>query len=71
MAAVSLQVRQLKGSHEDLRSQLEEDERVIQDEGKELEALRNKRNLYQTQRENLNKKIRDLGSLPQEAYQQK
>lgn len=48
---------------------LEEDyERTLQDEAKDLEQLLNKRNIFLSKQEDCMKKIRDLGSLPSDAF---
>lgn len=44
-------------------------QRTLQDEAKDLEQLLNRRNLLQVKREDLMKKIRDLGSLPSDAFE--
>ncbi len=44
-------------------------ERTLQDEAKDLEQLLNRRNLLLVKREDLMKKIRDLGSLPSDAFE--
>ena len=49
---------------------LEEDyERMLQDEAKDLEQLLNRRNLLLSKQEDSVKKIRDLGSLPSDAFE--
>lgn len=47
----------------------EEHERKVQDEEKVLEQLRNRRNMLLSRQEDNIKKIRDLGSLPSEAFE--
>lgn len=42
---------------------------TLQDESKDLEQLLNRRNLLHVKREDLMKKIRDLGSLPSDAFE--
>lgn len=44
-------------------------ELTLQDESKELEQLLSTRNLLQAKREDLMRKIRDLGSLPSDAIE--
>jgi structural maintenance of chromosome 3 (chondroitin sulfate proteoglycan 6) len=44
-------------------------ERTLQDEAKDLEQLLNRRNILHVKREDLMKKIRDLGSLPSDAFE--
>lgn len=44
-------------------------ELTLQDEAKDLEQLLNRRNLLHVKREDLMKKIRDLGSLPSDAFE--
>ena len=49
---------------------LEEDyERMLQDEAKDLEQLLNRRNLLLSKQEDSMKKIKDLGSLPSDAFE--
>lgn len=43
-------------------------ERTLQDEAKELEQLLSKRNILLSKQEDFMKKIRDLGSLPSDAF---
>lgn len=47
----------------------EEYERTLQDEAKDLEQLLNKRNLFLSKQDDCKKKIRDLGSLPSDAFE--
>lgn len=47
----------------------EEYERTLQDEAKDLEQLLNKRNLLLSKQDDCKKKIRDLGSLPSDAFE--
>ncbi|KAJ7531678.1 hypothetical protein O6H91_14G053900 [Diphasiastrum complanatum] len=49
----------------DLRNAKDE----LKDEAKDLEQLLNRRNLLQVKREDIMKKIRDLGSLPSDAFE--
>jgi structural maintenance of chromosome 3 (chondroitin sulfate proteoglycan 6) len=44
-------------------------ELTLQDESKDLEQLLSTRNLLHAKREDLMKKIRDLGSLPSDAFE--
>lgn len=44
-------------------------ERTLQDEAKELEQLLNKRNILLARQDDYMKKIRDLGSLPSDAFE--
>lgn len=44
-------------------------ERTLQDEAKDLEQLLNKRNILLSKQEDCMKKIRDLGSLPSDAFE--
>ena len=43
-------------------------ERTLQDEAKDLEQLLNKRNLFLSKQDDYAKKIRELGSLPSDAF---
>lgn len=47
----------------------EEYERTLQDEAKDLEQLLNKRNIFLSKQDDCKKKIRDLGSLPSDAFE--
>lgn len=44
-------------------------DRTLQDEAKDLEQLLNKRNILLAKQEDCMKKIRDLGSLPSDAFE--
>lgn len=50
--------------------QMHEDqyERTLQDEAKELEQLLSRRNILLAKQDDCMKKIRDLGSLPSDAF---
>eukprot|EP00249_Psilotum_nudum_P021227 c28024_g1_i1 orf=174-3791(+) len=63
------QTRDLKNAKDELKALEDNYERTLQDEAKDLEQLLNKRNLLQAKREDLMKKIRDLGSLPSDAFE--
>lgn len=63
------QVNDLKASKDELKTLEDNYEKTLQDEKKDLEQLLNKRNLLQVKREDLMKKIRDLGSLPSDAFE--
>lgn len=52
-----------------LQATEEEYERTLQDEAKDLEQLLNKRNLLLSKQDDCKKKIRDLGSLPSDAFE--
>ncbi|KAJ0985643.1 hypothetical protein J5N97_003999 [Dioscorea zingiberensis] len=61
--------REIKNSKEKLKTLEENYARTLQDEAKDLEQLLNKRNLLLTKQEEFMKKIRDLGSLPSDAFE--
>jgi structural maintenance of chromosome 3 (chondroitin sulfate proteoglycan 6) len=63
------QIRDLKNAKEELKALEANYERTLQDEAKDLEQLLNRRNLLLVKREDLMKKIRDLGSLPSDAFE--
>eukprot|EP00250_Pteridium_aquilinum_P002812 c13037_g1_i1 orf=123-3737(+) len=65
----SKQINELKGSKDELKTMEDKYEKTLQDEKKDLEQLLNRRNLLQVKREDLMKKIRDLGSLPSDAFE--
>lgn len=60
--------RKIKSSKEKLKTLEEDYERTLQDEAKDLEQLLNKRNILLSKQEECMKKIRDLGSLPSDAF---
>lgn len=51
-----------------MQRQEEENKRRMQDESKALEQLLNQRTVQLQKREDLNRKIRDLGVLPADAF---
>ncbi|KAM0932593.1 putative P-loop containing nucleoside triphosphate hydrolase [Dioscorea sansibarensis] len=59
----------MKTTKEKLKAQEENCARTLQDEAKELEQSLNKRNLFLSKQEECMKKIRDLGSLPSDAFE--
>lgn len=63
------QISDSKASKDELKTLEDKYEKTLQDEKKDLEQLLNKRNLLQVKREDLMKKIRDLGSLPSDAFE--
>ncbi|GLJ18306.1 hypothetical protein SUGI_0323950 [Cryptomeria japonica] len=63
------QIREMKSGKDELKALEDNYERTLQDEAKDLEQLLNKRNLLQGKREEFMKKIRDLGSLPSDAFE--
>eukprot|EP00252_Welwitschia_mirabilis_P018814 TRINITY_DN4209_c0_g1_i1.p1 TRINITY_DN4209_c0_g1~~TRINITY_DN4209_c0_g1_i1.p1 ORF type:complete len:1207 (-),score=328.66 TRINITY_DN4209_c0_g1_i1:370-3990(-) len=62
------QIRDMKNAMDELKALEDTYERTLQDEAKDLEQLLNKRNLLHAKREDYMKKIRDLGSLPSDAF---
>lgn len=63
------QLTSLKSQRDELKEAEDMYERTLQNEAKDLESLLNKRNLLLQKREDLMKKIRDLGSLPSDAFE--
>ncbi|XP_010925132.1 structural maintenance of chromosomes protein 3 [Elaeis guineensis] len=61
--------REIRNSKEKLKTLEENYERTLQDEAKDLEQLLNKRNILHAKQEDCMKKIRDLGSLPSDAFE--
>lgn len=61
--------REIRNSKEKLKTLEENYERTLQDEAKDLEQLLNKRNILLAKQEDCMKKIRDLGSLPSDAFE--
>ncbi|XP_074570435.1 structural maintenance of chromosomes protein 3 [Curcuma longa] len=59
---------EIKTSKENRKMLEEKYERTLQDEAKELEQLLSKRNILLSKQEDFMKKIRDLGSLPSDAF---
>ncbi|CAI5469374.1 unnamed protein product, partial [Closterium sp. Yama58-4] len=68
MEQLMKEIRELKANKDKLKQQEEEWERAVQDEGKALEQLLNQRSVWQHKRDEASKKIRDLGSLPADAF---
>ncbi|XP_073386967.1 structural maintenance of chromosomes protein 3 [Physcomitrium patens] len=62
-------IRDLKNALDELKGLEDKYELTLQDESKDLEQLLNTRNLLHAKREDLMKKIRDLGSLPSDAFE--
>lgn len=60
--------REIKTLKEQLKTLEENYESTIQDEAKELEQLLNRRNIIVSKQEDCKKNIRDLGSLPSDAF---
>ncbi|KAK9806507.1 hypothetical protein WJX73_005362 [Symbiochloris irregularis] len=60
---------ELKGQIEQLKEQLATGDQSVQDEAKRMEALMAKRSALQAKRGDLEHKIRDLGTLPADAFQ--
>ncbi|KAI5060757.1 hypothetical protein GOP47_0025177 [Adiantum capillus-veneris] len=63
------QTNEMKASKDETKVLEEKYEKTLQDEKKDLEQLLNRRNLLQVKREDIMKKIRDLGSLPSDAFE--
>ncbi|PIA65437.1 hypothetical protein AQUCO_00100732v1 [Aquilegia coerulea] len=62
-------LKHIKDEKNKLKSLEEEHQKILQEEGKELEQLLSKRNGYRAKEEDCMKKIRDLGSLPSDAFE--
>lgn len=65
---VTREIRQRKTNKDNLKNLEADYERRLQDEAKDLEQLLNKKNLHLAKIEDNTKKIRDLGSLPSDAF---
>lgn len=63
------QIRDAKNAADELKGLEDKYELTLQDESKDLEQLLNTRNLLHAKREDLMRKIRDLGSLPSDAFE--
>ncbi|XP_064952529.1 structural maintenance of chromosomes protein 3-like isoform X2 [Musa acuminata AAA Group] len=61
-------MQDIKTSKESLKMHEDQYERTLQDEAKELEQLLSRRNILLTKQDDCMKKIRDLGSLPSDAF---
>ncbi|CAA7403122.1 unnamed protein product [Spirodela intermedia] len=61
--------REVKNSIEKMKNHEANYDRTLQDEAKDLEQLLNKRNLLLSKQEDYMKKIRELGSLPSDAFE--
>ncbi|XP_078432329.1 structural maintenance of chromosomes (SMC) family protein isoform X2 [Wolffia australiana] len=61
--------REIKNSIETAKNLEANYERTLQDEAKDLEQLLNRRNLLLSKQDDYMKKIRELGSLPSEAFE--
>eukprot|EP00268_Persea_americana_P042287 TRINITY_DN4231_c0_g1_i4.p1 TRINITY_DN4231_c0_g1~~TRINITY_DN4231_c0_g1_i4.p1 ORF type:complete len:1205 (+),score=296.67 TRINITY_DN4231_c0_g1_i4:283-3897(+) len=61
--------RDIKNAKDELKAREDNYERTLQDEAKELEQLLNKRNILLARQDDYMKKIRDLGSLPSDAFE--
>ncbi|KAK1265174.1 Structural maintenance of chromosomes protein 3 [Acorus gramineus] len=66
--SLTKKTREIKNSKESLKALEDNYERSLQDEAKDIEQLLNKKNLLLAKQEDYMKKIRDLGSLPSEAF---
>ncbi|GBG85240.1 hypothetical protein CBR_g39806 [Chara braunii] len=62
-------MRELKAKKDELKALEDKYERTLQDEAKDMEQLLNKRNVLFLKKEELMKKIRELGSLPSDAFE--
>uniref|UniRef100_A0A1D1YI49 Structural maintenance of chromosomes protein n=2 Tax=Anthurium amnicola TaxID=1678845 RepID=A0A1D1YI49_9ARAE len=69
MDSLKKKQRDIKNSIEKLKNLEANYERTLQDEAKDLEQLLNKRNLLLSKQEEYMKKIRELGSLPSDAFE--
>ncbi|KAG0461233.1 hypothetical protein HPP92_021530 [Vanilla planifolia] len=65
----SKKIKYNRNEKEQIKSTEEEYEHTLQDEAKDLEQLLNKRNLLLSKQDDCKKKIRDLGSLPSDAFE--
>ncbi|KAL5994618.1 hypothetical protein ACLOJK_024671 [Asimina triloba] len=60
--------REIKNAKDELKAKEDNYQRTLQDEAKEIDQLLNKRTILLQKQEDLMKKIRDLGSLPSDAF---
>ncbi|XP_077226004.1 structural maintenance of chromosomes (SMC) family protein [Tasmannia lanceolata] len=67
--SLTKKTRDIKNAKDKLKALEDNYESTIQDEAKELEQLLNKRNILLARQEDYMKKIRDLGSLPSDAFE--
>ncbi|XP_020691246.1 structural maintenance of chromosomes protein 3 [Dendrobium catenatum] len=65
----SKKIKNNRNEKDRIKATEEEYERTLQDEAKDLEQLLNKRNLLMSKQDDCKKKIRDLGSLPSDAFE--
>ncbi|XP_043703030.1 structural maintenance of chromosomes protein 3 [Telopea speciosissima] len=63
------EVKKIKDEKTKLKTLEDNYERTLQDEAKELEQLLSKRSMFLSKQEDCMKKIRDLGSLPSDAFE--
>ncbi|KAJ4957827.1 hypothetical protein NE237_024938 [Protea cynaroides] len=63
------EIKKIKDEKNKLKTLEDNYERTLQDEAKELEQLLTKRNMFYSKQEDCMKKIRDLGSLPSDAFE--
>ncbi|WOK97408.1 structural maintenance of chromosomes protein 3 [Canna indica] len=66
--SLTQKMQEIKASKEHLKNLEDKYERTLQDEAKELEQLLSRRNVFLSKQEDCLKKIRDLGSLPSDAF---
>ncbi|XP_058098866.1 structural maintenance of chromosomes protein 3 [Magnolia sinica] len=66
--SLTKKTRGIKNAKDELKALEDNYERTLQDEAKELEQLVNKRTILLQRQEDFMKKIRDLGSLPSDAF---
>lgn len=69
MDELTKKLKSIKDEKNKLKALEDEHAKVLQDEEKELEQLMSKRNIHLTKQEDCTKKIRDLGSLPSDAFE--
>jgi structural maintenance of chromosome 3 (chondroitin sulfate proteoglycan 6) len=69
LAAASSDVRECKTTLERLRSEQDDAKAGLAEDEREMEGLMGKRAALQTKREGLQRKIRELGSLPSDAFE--
>ncbi|XP_042497840.1 structural maintenance of chromosomes protein 3 [Macadamia integrifolia] len=63
------EIKKIKEEKTKLKTLEDNYERTLQDEAKELEQLLSKRSMFLSKQEDCMKKIRDLGSLPSDAFE--
>lgn len=69
MERLQAQLQEEKGSLEGLQGQQSDDNRSVSKQQKNTERYLAKRNMLMDRKDEVNRKIRDLGVLPEEAFE--